>query len=141
MAVLNIPRWFSDPWSWHQILSWLLLIFSLVPLGFGIPTLIRQGGERRKDQGGDLLGFEKTSRLVTSGIYRYIRHPMYSSLLLLAWGIYFKAPLSVGILLVSGATFFLLATAKADEAECLDYFGSTYTEYMRKTRRFIPGLF
>jgi protein-S-isoprenylcysteine O-methyltransferase Ste14 len=35
----------------------------------------------------------------------------------------------------------LLLTALADERECLDYFGPAYAEYMRRTRRFIPGIF
>ena len=32
--------------------------------------------------------FEQTGHLVTAGIYRYIRHPLYSALLLLAWPLF-----------------------------------------------------
>ena len=39
-----------------------------------------------------LFKFEKTTELVTSGIFKYIRHPLYSSLIFLTWGIYFKHP-------------------------------------------------
>jgi protein-S-isoprenylcysteine O-methyltransferase Ste14 len=49
---------------------------------------------------------EKTTILVTTGAYRYIRHPLYSSLLFLAWGIFFKAPSWPGGLLALAATFF-----------------------------------
>ncbi len=39
-----------------------------------------------------LFKFEKTTELVTTGIFKYIRHPLYSSLIFLTWGIYFKHP-------------------------------------------------
>lgn len=86
-------------------------------------------------------GFEKTTALITGGIYAHIRHPLYSSLLLLAWGISFKAPSLPGVLLAHVSTTFLIATARADEAECIRFFGDEYQEYMRTTKRFIPFLF
>jgi protein-S-isoprenylcysteine O-methyltransferase Ste14 len=88
-----------------------------------------------------LLAFEKTTALVTSGIYHYIRHPLYSSLFLLAWGIFFKSPSLPGIILVAAATFFLAATAKADESECTHFFGPQYQEYMKRTKMFVPYIF
>ena len=89
----------------------------------------------------NLLAFEKTTQLVTSGIYRYIRHPLYSSLLLLAWGIFFKHPELTPLILAVTATAFLIFTAKADEAECIRFFGPPYQEYMQRTKMFIPYLF
>jgi protein-S-isoprenylcysteine O-methyltransferase Ste14 len=86
------------------------------------------------------LAFEKTTALVTSGIYAYIRHPLYSSLLLLTWGIFFKAPSLVGATLVLVAMAFLIATSRADEQECIRFFGTEYKDYMLKTKRFIPYL-
>lgn len=139
LILLNLNKWFEDPLSRHQIISWILLFLSLVPLAFGVPTLVKQGKSTAKRAGEpQLLAFEKTSALVTSGIYGYIRHPLYSSLLLLAWGVFFKAPYGWGIPLVLGATIFLVLTAKADEAECIRFFGSAYSEYMKRTRMFIP---
>ena len=73
-----------------------------------------------------LLCFEKTTQLVTTGAFKYIRHPLYSSLLLLAWGVFFKRPSWVGAGVALGATAFLLATAKVEELENIRYFGATY---------------
>ena len=87
-----------------------------------------------------LLAFEKTTTLVNTGIYHYIRHPLYSSLLFLAWGIFFKVPTWLGALLALAATLFLFATAKADEAECIRFFGPAYETYMKQTKRFVPFL-
>lgn len=64
-----------------------------IPLYSGVRTLIARGkpvSQREADP--QLLAFERTSTPVTTGIYRYIRHPLCSSLLLLAWGLFFKAP-------------------------------------------------
>jgi protein-S-isoprenylcysteine O-methyltransferase Ste14 len=88
-----------------------------------------------------LLAFEKTSSLVTSGIYHYIRHPLYSSLLFLTWGIFFKGLSWPGFLLALAATLFLIATARADEAECIRFFGAPYQAYMKRSKRFVPFLF
>ena len=96
-------------------------------------------GHRQRRQ--MFVAFEKTTALITTGIYAYIRHPLYSSLLLLAWGIYFKAPSLPGVLLAVVTTTFLSATARADEGECIQFFGTEYQDYMQKTKRFIPFLF
>ena len=142
LFLLNVEKWFLDPFSWHQLIAWTLLFACLIPLIFGVRSL-RERGQPTEERSGDpsLLAFEKTSMLVTTGIYGYIRHPLYSSLLLLAWGIFFKGPNLTGVMLAFVATTFLIATARADEAECIRFFGTEYQEYMQKTRRFIPFLF
>jgi protein-S-isoprenylcysteine O-methyltransferase Ste14 len=139
LIILNIDLWFHDPWSWHQVISWVLLIASLVPLAFGVRSLVARGKPTQQRAGEpQLLAFEKTSTLVTTGIYHYIRHPLYSSLLGLAWGVFFKAPAWLGGGLALAATAFLFATAKADEAECQRFFGQAYLDYMKRTKRFLP---
>jgi protein-S-isoprenylcysteine O-methyltransferase Ste14 len=39
------------------------------------------------------------------------------------------------------ATGFLIATARADEAECIRFFGASYEQYLERTKMFIPFLF
>ncbi|HEX7972808.1 MAG TPA: hypothetical protein VF498_00230 [Anaerolineales bacterium] len=66
---------------------------------------------------------------------------LYASLLYLAWGAYAKDPGSpVGIGLAVAASVFLYLTARQEEAENILTFGAKYVEYMKRTRRFIPGL-
>lgn len=142
LFILNLAVWFDDPLTWHQVISWVLLVVCFVPLVFGVRTLVTRGKpvERQEDDA-SLLAFEKTSTLVTTGIYHYIRHPLYSSLLILAWGVFFKDPSLLGGLLAAAATLALIATAKADEAECTRFFGPAYTHYKQQTRMFVPFLF
>jgi protein-S-isoprenylcysteine O-methyltransferase Ste14 len=141
LVVLNAPAWLRRPLAWHQLISWLLLFLSLVPLVPGVQQLrsARRGDQERPEA--TLLGFEKTAELVTTGIFRYIRHPMYSSLLLVAWGVFWKAPSWSGAALVAVATACLIATAKTEERENMRFFGAAYAAYMRQTRMFIPFLF
>lgn len=133
MFLMNLRGWFFHPFSWFQIISWILLIVSLVPIISGV-YLLRHAGKPT-----DAL--EATTELVQNGIYRFIRHPLYASLIYLAWGIFFKSPSLLDGCLAVVASSFLYATARADEAECLVKFGEDYTMYMKKTKLFIPGIF
>lgn len=142
LFLLNVQAWFRDPLSWNQLLGWFLLIVSLVPLIFGVRSLVARGKPVQQREGEpQLLAFEKTSTLVTDGIYRYIRHPLYSSLLFLTWGAFFKLPSWAGLALALIASGFLFATARADEAECTRFFGEEYRAYMLRSKRFVPFLF
>jgi protein-S-isoprenylcysteine O-methyltransferase Ste14 len=142
LFLLNVNFWFDKPFAWNQLIAWSLLFTALIPLAFGVNALKSRGKPTtNRENDPSLLAFEKTTQLVTSGIYKYIRHPLYSSLLLLTWGIFFKNLSAAGIALAIAATIFLVFTAKADESECIQFFGSAYNEYMKKTRMFIPYLF
>ena len=139
LVLWNLPHWFSEPFSPMQILSWMLLVDSLFVLWFGVSQLM--GAKRSASRTErELYAFERTAELVTTGIYRFIRHPLYASLLYLAWGAFFKDISWLSIILNFIASAALFATAVADERECLQYFGEAYADYMRHTKRFIPYL-
>jgi protein-S-isoprenylcysteine O-methyltransferase Ste14 len=133
MLILNVRYWYADPLSPLQIISWVLLAASLALAIHGFIILPRAG----RSEG----SFEDTTVLVQRGAYRYIRHPLYASLLFLGWGAFLKHPAPLQVILVGVATLFLVATAKADEAECLEKFGESYAAYMKATRMFIPFIF
>ena len=141
LALLNIEVWFRDPFSWRQIISWPLLVISAGLVIAGVRLLRQRGKPDRRRDDVPLVGFEKTTALVTTGAYRYIRHPLYSSLLFLAWGIFFKSPTWLAGALAASSTLALVATARVEEAENLRYFGEAYGKYREKTRMFIPFLF
>jgi protein-S-isoprenylcysteine O-methyltransferase Ste14 len=140
LALLNIEVWFRDPFSWHQLISWPLLVVSGLLVIVGARLLRQRGKPDAQRDDAHLVAFEKTTALVTTGTYRYIRHPLYSSLLFLAWGVFFKDPAWLGGLLALAATLFLIATARVEEAENLRFFGEEYREYMRRTKMFVPYL-
>ena len=141
LILINVPSWFRDPLSALQLVSWSLLVGSLVMVIDGTRQLRAKGrpDENREDE--TLLSIERTTELVTTGIYGYVRHPMYSSLLLLAWGALLKHPSWKAVALAVAATGFLLATARVEEQENLRFFGGAYRVYMHKTKLFVPYLF
>lgn len=137
LVLWNVPYWFADPFSARQVLSWIVLFSSLIFLWDGVSRLRsakRSSGRHERE----LYAFERTSELVTSGTYRYIRHPLYASLLYLAWGAFLKEMTLVPVMLVVVASASLFGSALADERECVGYFGDQYAQYMRRTKRFIP---
>jgi protein-S-isoprenylcysteine O-methyltransferase Ste14 len=138
MLLLNWRFWFQDPFSIMQIISWVSLVISLILLGSSVAGL-RQAGKPDESRADDtLLGIEKTTQLVTGGIYRYIRHPMYGSLLFLGIGIFFKSLTLWSSSLLALVIIFLYLTALVEEQENIQFFGKEYVIYMRKTKRFIP---
>ena len=133
LVILNYRIWFTRPFSVNQIISWLFLILSLLMalIGFG---LLRSKGKAAGT-------FENTTRLITSGIYRYIRHPLYLSLLLLGTGAMMKDPGLIQCLIGGINAIAVYLTARAEEGEMIQRFGDQYMQYKRKSKMFIPFIF
>jgi protein-S-isoprenylcysteine O-methyltransferase Ste14 len=141
LIVLNAAVWFRDPFSPRQLGSWALLLASLLLAVHGFYLLRQVGKPDHSIEDPTRLGVEKTTHLVRSGAYRYIRHPLYASLLALAWGAFLKAPSWFAALLAVVATGAAYLTARVEERENVRNFGAEYAEYMRETRMFIPFVF
>jgi protein-S-isoprenylcysteine O-methyltransferase Ste14 len=141
MFAVNVRYWIQDPFSFRQIIAWTLLIISLVLIFQSVQLFRRKGRIDQERDDPSLVGIEKTTELVTSGVYHYIRHPFYSSLLFLTWGIFFKQITWIVLLLAIAATIFLIITAKIEEVENIEYFGAEYRDYMQSTKMFIPYVF
>jgi len=134
----NCKYWFNSPLSIIQIFSWILLIISGYLIIAGVSLMKERGKAGKNRNESSLYEFEKTTELIDTGIFKYIRHPLYSSLLFLTWGIFLKHP-TIELLIVSlFSTLFLLMTAISDEKECVDYFGDKYLDYMKRSKMFIP---
>ncbi|MCJ7774504.1 MAG: isoprenylcysteine carboxylmethyltransferase family protein, partial [Desulfobacterales bacterium] len=70
LILLNINYWFYEPFRLHQIISWILLIISLPLVVQGVRLLRKEGKPDKERTDPSLVGFEKTTELVTEGIYR-----------------------------------------------------------------------
>jgi protein-S-isoprenylcysteine O-methyltransferase Ste14 len=141
LGVLNYSYWHQDMLFTLQLISWVCLLISILLAVRGYRSLRDLGGFAPRPSVPENFIFENTEKLVTEEVYRHIRHPMYSALLFLAWGIYFKHLTVVSTVAVLLATALLLVTAKLEELENIAFFGSAYKAYMKKTKMFIPYLF
>lgn len=141
LIVLNMNGWYDAPMTIDQIICGMLMSASLLLAVLGYQSLRLFGRQDDNRNDGPLLVFEKTTVLVTQGIFRYIRHPMYSSLILLDGGLFMKKMswTSGGIALV--AFVLLLFATLAEEMENTRYFGAQYQEYMKRSKRFVPFLY
>jgi len=138
LVLLNHPYWFRDPFSPLHLLSWFLLLVSIFFVIQSVLMLKQRGGHAQRAEMPANYFFENTVHVVEEGLYRYIRHPMYSSLLFLGWGAFLKdvTPVSIGLIVVVSAL--LVIVAKVEERENILFFGSAYVDYRQRTRMFIP---
>ena len=79
--------------------------------------------------------------LVTAGVYRYMRHPMYAAhwLWAIAQGLLLENWLAGWLFLVIFVPLYLLRVPR-EEQMMLDNFGEQYHQYMNHTGRLIPRL-
>ncbi len=79
--------------------------------------------------------------LVTSGPYRYIRHPMYASWFLMTAGIsLLLANWLVAVSYLGNAVLMYCTRATQEEELLIEEFGDEYREYMSRTGRVLPRL-
>ncbi len=131
LLMSSFPVWFKDPLSPMQMLSWFLIAAALY---FGVAGL-RLLKERKNAVA------DEADKLVETGLYRTIRHPLYSALLFLSVGVFLKEPSEFWALLLVGIGFTISTTVSAEEESDEEKFGQRYAEYKRRTKRYIPYIY
>jgi protein-S-isoprenylcysteine O-methyltransferase Ste14 len=144
----------STPVRTFAIYPVVVIAFELVRQGgtllvvpWGVPLLIwgylqyRVAGSYRVRHGGGGPGLEvPPQRLVSDGLYRYSRNPMYLGHLIFMAGLAltFWSWLALAILVVN--LFWFERRVRGDEQRLLRRFGAPYAEYCRRVKRWIPGV-
>jgi protein-S-isoprenylcysteine O-methyltransferase Ste14 len=138
LLVMNIQYAFHGPGNAYQFIAKACYLASLLLSihGFRLLGTVGKPDHARPDP--TLFWVEKTTVLVTVGAYRYVRHPLYGSLIFMTIGVYLEAPTVWAGALALPAALFLIASAKVEEYENLQFFGNSYREYMKRTKMFIP---
>ena len=123
----------SSPWSYFALAGQLLALVALA-IGF-LQTGVWS-----------FLGFEQvlnstpstSSQMVTSGLYRWVRHPLYTAGLVFIW----LTPIMTTSLLALniGLTIYLVLGAYYEERKLVREFGEAYLHYQETTPMLIPGL-
>lgn len=123
---LEVPNWFR----WITAAS-----VALIGIAFDIGGIL---SFRRARTTINPLKPDKTSSLVSSGLYRFSRNPMYVGMLLLliAWSIFLAAPLTL-----LGPLAFLLYMGRfqiaPEERAMSKRFGTEFDSYTAKVRRWL----
>lgn len=145
-AVLGIPADLSLPWWWRTL--------GVLPIAYGIlmaawvfrfrgpatvldstwSTFLKLFRRVRLDAPAG-----RTEPLIVAGPYRLVRHPLYSGVDALAFGIAILVDHPWAYLgALALALWFVLVLAPFEERELRALFGTPYEAYARSTRRFLP---
>jgi protein-S-isoprenylcysteine O-methyltransferase Ste14 len=114
---------------------WLAACLAIAALALTIPCWLRMG----KDWSMAIVP-GKRRRLITSGMFTYVRHPIYalSILLMIATMVVVSAP----IMLAVGCVHIVMLVGKAanEERHLRGTHGQKYADYCVRTGRFVPRL-
>jgi len=80
---------------------------------------------------------KKKAKLVTTGIYAFIRHPMYTSVIVMMLGVLVSTPTLTESLLFAFLIGVLVLKATKEESLWMDH-DQAYALYRKKTKLFIP---
>jgi len=112
-----------------QILCLFTLLYGLQQTGIRSFLGLRQVLEARP---------ETPATLVTGGLYRTVRHPLYTAGLVFIW---LFPVMTWNLLAINlGLTLYILLGIYWEERKLLHEFGAAYAEYQKKTPMLIPGL-
>jgi protein-S-isoprenylcysteine O-methyltransferase Ste14 len=131
----NQPAFANYPF--HPALAWI----GCAVLALGLFLFYRAHADLGRSWSSTLV-IKDRHELVTNGIYRYVRHPMYSAFL--AWGIAQTLLLPNWIAGPAGLLGFAIlffGRVGREEQMMIEAFGDEYRRYMAGTRRIIPGIY
>ena len=118
-----------------------LLWLGVALLAIGTVLYLRCVWDFAVSGGGTPAPIDAPKRLVTNGVYRYSRNPIYVAVLIAiaGWASLFQAP----VLLIYGVALFALYSffvQRHEEPHLTREFGDEYAAYMATTGRWLPRL-
>ncbi len=132
LLFINLEHWSGQQSLIYQAASWIVLVVA--------PIFAVSAYYSLKEFGAPAGRWDETTKMVTQGIYHYIRHPLNSALIMLAAGIMLKDVSAQSASTCALAVLSLVLSSIIEERQNLAKFGNEYAEYQNRTRRFIPGL-
>ena len=131
-AVVTAPLFGGVPWL--RLASLLVLLSGIVIRWTAILTLGKAFSAN--------VAIREDQKLKQSGLYRLVRHPSYSGLLLILLAVGLHSRNWAGLLvLIVPATAALIYRIHVEEAALSEAFGERYADYSKATWRLVPGLY
>jgi methanethiol S-methyltransferase len=141
LPILLLPLLMSDKKIYTIPFPWVMLSLAIQLLAvIGVVAAVHQTGMA------SFLGLQQVfltrdntpPKLVTGGLYRYVRHPIYTASLIFIW---LLPVLTWNLLaLLIGFSLYFIIGALFEERKLLREFGDAYAEYHNRTPMLIPGL-
>jgi len=79
-------------------------------------------------------------KLVTNGLYHYVRHPQYSGFILMIVGFFVQWPTFITLIMAPMLFVMYTKLAKKEEQVMIHQFGDEYKKYINEVPRFIPRI-
>ncbi|HXI20453.1 MAG TPA: isoprenylcysteine carboxylmethyltransferase family protein [Gemmatimonadales bacterium] len=134
LVLIASLHWFAPG---GKVLPWPLNLLGAVVLGLGLAVTIAADRDFKRART-TVHPFGVPSALLTGGVYRYSRNPMYLGLVLASFGIALTlgsaTPLAIPLLY---GVILDLRFIRVEEARLQETFGASYTQYARHTRRWL----
>ena len=80
-------------------------------------------------------------KLITSGPYRWIRHPMYTSILLMSLGLTLLIQSALILLLFIMLTIFVILLIPLEDAQLQKSYGLIFSKYRQKVKALVPYIY
>jgi protein-S-isoprenylcysteine O-methyltransferase Ste14 len=80
-------------------------------------------------------------RLISHGVYRYMRHPIYFGVIMICFGVPVYAPSLYGSYVMSALIPLFLIRIRIEEAMLIEEFGDAYRSYKDETKKLIPFVY
>ena len=116
----------------------VLVGFALIVIGFVILLVAHLTIGRFH---ASTLVIRKDHQLITHGIYRFSRHPIYLGVIIVAMGIPVYSSSLDGLLIMSALIPIFLNRIRMEERLLIDEFGDAYLRYKETTRKLIPFIY
>ena len=141
LPILLLPVVLVDKTLYHVRFPWIILTgfiqavaFAMLVVGVSQTGLMSFLGIRQLLSPGEA----KPPRLVVNGLYHYVRHPLYTTGLVIIW---LMPVMTCNLLaLFIGLTLYVVIGAVYEERKLLQEYGKEYEEYRQRTPMLIPGL-
>jgi protein-S-isoprenylcysteine O-methyltransferase Ste14 len=78
--------------------------------------------------------------LVTTGIFRFCRNPIYLAMIIVTAGYALLLPTLLSFVLLAGTIVGMSTQARTEEAYLLKAYGGSFRDYARRVGRFLPGI-
>lgn len=141
LPLVALPVLLPDQRLYRIHMPWLLLTFAIQGLAaLTIFVGLLQTGPLDFAGLRQLFGLpdDRPTGLVISGLYRYVRHPLYIAGIVFLW---FSPRMSANLLaLFAGLSAYLVIGALFEERKLVHQYGQAYLDYRRKTPMLIPGI-
>lgn len=132
-AYIGIENDLNDPFFSSPVFHIVSALLGLIILRLAFHAAANGGRELTKGRVGDIPRLE-TNRLVTTGIYSCMRHPMLFGLTLLplGWALLLGSPTFIFLIAPLEMLFIILMVIIFEEMEIKRKFGDAYKAYAQK---------